>query len=231
MHKMIEIEVKALVENINLLKEKIVKLYPSYIEIKESKQLNHYFKGEKTNLINLFEMFPASFVGLYEEIENVETEISIRTREDSGKGTLFILKYGDDSINGGDRVEIEKPIPTTIDKLDNLLNRYGIKIDSKWSRERTEYIYEDFNLCLDLNSGFGAILEVEKVIEDNLEKGDNSKKIQAKIACRNMLEELELEELDKRLLKKMYNYYLQNWKKFYGKDVYIWDDVEFTKTL
>lgn len=230
---MFEIELKALfnVENKKKIIKKIKEIYPDYTKMIESKQLNHYFVTNKKGLLSMFDNFPNTFKGLKDKINGVNEEtISIRSRYDDKKGTYFILKWGEDGVNGKERREEEVEISSEIKKLDNLLKRFGIKPESKWSRDRTLFIYDHgISICVDINSGYGGIVEVEKIIwSDNLEE---DQKILALNIIKDILTSLNLVELDKELLNKMYNYYINNWEDFYKKDRYIWQEENFVKGL
>ena len=100
----------------------------------------------------------------------------------------------------------------TIDQLDQILLEAGFTYQSKWSRERVEYIYKDFHVCLDKNAGYGYLTEVELVIQDKAEIDTAKEKI------RKELDLLGLQELDQNRLERMFAFYNQHWPEYYGTE-------------
>ena len=85
---MIEVEVKALVSDVDDLKSRIITLYPN-VDIVDSNQLNHYFSYTEESLVKLADKLNLSFKN-----ELLTTsKLAIRTRYDDKGGTLLIFKY------------------------------------------------------------------------------------------------------------------------------------------
>lgn len=218
-----EVEVKALVQEPVLLCN-IIECEPyAYIKI-ESTQRNHYFKADTTNLTKLTNAFPTSFLALQKLDLSKIKKLSVRTREDSQKGVIFVCKYGianDDSINGIIRKELEIVVDEDLETLDDMLLGCGIHYESKWSRSRVEYKMKDFNICVDTNAGFRGICEIEKVLKD----GENEQS--ALVEVRKELDYLGLVELEQNMLNKMFDFYTEHWEEYYGTDKSIFDNVRF----
>ena len=53
-----------------------------------------------------------------------------------------------------------------IEELDSLLLESDFEYQAKWSRERVEYTFDNVNICLDKNAGYGYLAEFEMVIEN-----------------------------------------------------------------
>ena len=217
----VEIEVKVLLgEKINA-ENLVQKLYandPATHIHEESKQLNHYFLITWA-FAKIKEQLQSSLSP--EQTEKLDliiqhgTKHSLRTRKANEKLILVIKASADESTsaNGVARLEREAEIPNmTIDQLDQILLEAGFTYQSKWSRERVEYIYKDFHVCLDKNAGYGYLTEVELVIQDKAEIDTAKEKI------RKELDLLGLQELDQNRLERMFAFYNQHWPEYYGTE-------------
>ena len=90
--------------------------------------------------------------------------ISVRTRSscpESDLHCLLVQKFGDNPINGRDRVEIEIETGVTQYDLGLDLEHQGFYLESQWYRNRTTYDAGNFVIDEALNSGFGFIVELE----------------------------------------------------------------------
>lgn len=213
-----EIEIKSLLgteENADLLREKILEKGANHKE--SSTQLNHYFT------------FDAPFKKLYEGVKKIFDEeqakslktilekgssYSLRTREINNKVKLVIKASIDDttSENGIKRMEFEEEVPLNLDELDDILLDLGFNYQAKWSRSREEYQLENISISLDKNAGYGWLAEFEMVLSEDEDKNA------AENMIRILMDELEVEELDQDRLDRMFNYYNQNWKDYYGSN-------------
>ncbi|MEF2175303.1 MAG: hypothetical protein V3575_02425 [Candidatus Absconditabacteria bacterium] len=213
-----EIEIKVLLGSEEKAKSLIEKMHKEdgNINIKDSSnQLNHYFLRN------------GDFQKLYEKISNyIESakinelhkilfqgkNHSIRTREANGKVIFVVKAVADDTNaeNGIARLEFEAPVKISLQDLDSLILESGFEYQSKWSRNRVEYNYKDFVVCIDKNAGYGYLAEFEKVINDfeNIQMEKDS--------IVNELAVLGLEELQQDRLDRMFKYYNQNWPHYYG---------------
>jgi adenylate cyclase class IV len=235
----VEVEIKALVKDINGLREKISTNYDlSRCSIKHSTQKNHYFDGDKNSLALLLqsevlcrsEEIKSKLKKHKEELINAD-RLAVRTRHDSIKGNILIFKYSltDESVtNGVTREELELEIDgyvlATLDDLDNHLLSIGYILQSKWSRERTQYNFDSgWSLCLDNNAGFGGILEVEYM---TTKEEYNSKKDYLLYKANNFLSTLGLEKVETDTLNKMFDFYSSKYNHFYGTNLLIWDDSD-----
>jgi adenylate cyclase class IV len=231
---LIELEIKALANNFDIAKLEALEYYVYSRE----KQLNHYFAYDNPDSLNNLLEAVKQFVGLstYEELRTAFTtkKVSVRTREvtdiHGNHVVYFIVKYSlvdSNAANGNLRKEIELETDLSLSALDNLLKEQGLTYASKWSRERETYVNLDLSkptICLDKNAGYGRLLEVEKLVQEE--------EIEAtKPLLYATLSSLELEELDSELLSNMFAFYEANWKKYYGTDKLIWDDPEFIRSL
>lgn len=216
-----EIEIKSLLgsyESAENLIEKMKEMYVNIQELKGSSQLNHYFVGgDKEKL----EYAITALLKNNEEKDRLKktlrdaTALSIRTRK-ADNDVLFVLKASIDdttSENGTARVEFEVKVEKTLDELDEILLECGCEVQAKWSRERKEYdLGEGTLVCIDRNAGYGYIAEFERVVEDATEADAIKQEL------RTLMENLGVEELSQERLERMFAYYNQHWRDYYGTD-------------
>lgn len=217
---LIEIEMKVLLWEEKNAKNLVEKLL-SHQDTKEtwwSNQLNHYFlaNGNFKDLKNkLQEYIHTNHHNKLEDILINWKKHSIRTRDADWK-VLFVIKATKDdtsSENGTARLEFEHETPgLTIHQLDQLILDNWFEYQSKWSRNRKDYAYKDFNVSIDKNAGYGYVAEFEKIISDANEID------QAKKAIRQELNSLGIEELPQDRLERMFKYYNENRPEYYGTE-------------
>lgn len=218
-----EIEIKSLLgsaERALKLREKVKEKGGTLVH--KNNQLNHYFI---LNDVNKFkEKFNAHLTGedlvkFNKILEDLPAQaggsnFSVRTRDTDGKVQLVIKASigSDTSANGVSRMEFESEIKMTLDDLDKLLLEAGLEYQAKWSREREEYKVGDTNICLDKNAGYGYMAEFEKIIPD-ASMADSIKKDLLEI-----MDDFEVEELPQDRLERMFAFYNNNWRDYYGTD-------------
>ncbi len=218
----IEVEVKSLLENMVHVEfvKKLNELLDVSLEDSES-QLNHYFiDGSKIELLDALKIcFNESNYQKIKQLFDSDGKLSIRTRQitqlDGFTQTLFIAKIslGDDSSqNGIVRREFEEAIPLSIDVLDELILSCGYKYQSKWSRSRDTYLANDITICVDKNAGYGLLVELEKVVNDQAQADA------AKSEIYKLLSLLGLAELPQDRIERMFKYYNKNWEHYYGTE-------------
>ena len=214
-----EIEIKSLLgaqKEADILSKKIYKRGGTLTN--KNKQLNHYFIAPN----NLGKKFTKSLSphieeskkSLFQKILNEGNNLSIRTRDTDGK-VLFVIKASignDTSANGVSRMEFESKMKMTLDDLDKLLLDAGLEYQAKWSREREEYKLKDVNICLDKNAGYGYLAEFEKIVTDQT-LADTIKEELLEI-----MRDFEVKELPQDRLERMFSYYNQNWRDYYGTE-------------
>lgn len=212
-----EIEIKSLLgdkKNADLLSTKIRKRGGKLIS--KNKQLNHYFVVSD---VNQFKTILSSYISesrkeTFDKILNEGKDFSIRTRDTDGKVKLVIKASidNDTSSNGVSRMEFENDMSMSLDKLDKILLNAGLQYQAKWSREREEYKLNDVNVCLDKNAGYGYLAEFEKVVSDK-SMADSVKR-----ELLNLMGEFGVEELYQDRLERMFAYYNNNWRDYYGTE-------------
>jgi predicted adenylyl cyclase CyaB len=223
---MFEVEIKCLLtklEEVNLVKEKLQQQYPNLKYKAEHKQRNHYFHPEGDLVLLGEKIKPFLSEEKYQElcvINNSEiANYTLRSREIDSKKVILVLKIqlqssNYDVTNAKCRREFEVEIPNfTLQQLDDLIISCNYKYMSKWSRSRIEAsLEEDLNICFDKNSGYGYIIEIEKIVQNE------QKIIEALTELKNIAHKLGLEEINDDRLERMFNFYNQNWRDFYETD-------------
>ena len=190
---------------------------PDLTQVSFHKQLNHYFIGG-----DLKQLFGNIAPFLKEEekkqlqlLANEAKNFSLRTRQADGE-VILVLKISVDegtSFNTVGRKEFEVKISNlSLEELDGLVLKSGFEYQAKWSRERTEYKYLGVNSTIDKNAGYGYLAEFEKVVDEETEVP------KAKSQLKQLLTELDLQELPQDRLERMFAYYNAHWSDYYGTD-------------
>ncbi len=214
-----EIELKSLLgnaSNAEKLVSKMQGLDPKMVSKGSHKQLNHYFKDG--NLQSLYEKLGDKVQpekkDLFREVVEKAKTYSVRTRLADEKVILVIKASVDEttSSNGTARLEFESLMNMTLEELDNEILASGFNYQAKWSRERTDYTYKDTSVSIDKNAGYGYLAEFEK-IETELENVEPTKTF-----LRDMLKELDIQELPQDRLERMFAFYNDNWQDYYGTE-------------
>ena len=213
-----EVEIKSLLqtnENAQKLRDKLaeqdIKLENKY------KQLNHYFLNDG-DFVKLEEkLLPLFSDNKKEKLKRILEEgkkHSLRTREMNGEAFFVVKASVDDttSSNGILRMEFEEVAGVSMDALDKLLEDAGFSYQAKWSREREEYNKDDFYITIDKNAGYGYLSEFEIQTEDQGKLEETKRKIM------DFMAELGLEELSQNRLERMFEFYNENWRNYYGTE-------------
>jgi adenylate cyclase class IV len=215
----VEVEVKSLLGNLENAKSLISKLESDGFDlqnVKKSSQLNHYFIVKD---LDSFKERATSLVSTEKqsELESILSRglnFSVRTRDSNGK-VIFVVKASLDdqtSSNGVTRLEFEQVVDMSLDELDKYLLDSGLEYQAKWSRYREEFAKDNITVCIDKNAGYGYLAEFEMVGEENEDLGAIRKKID------NLMSKYGIVELDQGHLARMFDYYNNNWSKYYGTD-------------
>jgi predicted adenylyl cyclase CyaB len=221
---MIEVEIKSLLgdqETADKLKDLLITDFKVTFESSEE-QKTHYFVSQNyssslsqlaQNLANYLDLKTIKELNLMSEFGS---KLSIRSRF-NGNDTLFIAKYSlnsqdTTSDNSVSRKELEVKVNLNQDELDKLIQDAGFTCQAKWSRYRENYTDGNLTYSLDRNAGYGWILEIEKIIDDESLAGEVTSNL------KSVLKSLGLEEINPGRLDRMFNYYNQNWQDYYGTD-------------
>lgn len=215
-----EIEIKSLLgpkENADELREKLHAKYPDLKQSDDEQQLNHYFNtdGDFAQLQDILrEYFTDEQNQRLEHIIKDGEKFSIRTRDANGT-VLFVIKAAVDdttSENGITRIEFEEAVPISLDELDAKIEEAGFTYQAKWSRERESYTADGMNVTIDKNAGYGYLAEFERVVDDS----HDAETVRQEI--RSAMDALDVVELAQDRLERMFEYYNNNWRDYYGTD-------------
>jgi adenylate cyclase class IV len=215
-----EIEIKSLLggkDKADELRKKLLGGKPKAELTYKGKSINHYFINPtsfKLLIDNTKKLFSKEKAKKFEEMILNAKDVSVRTRETETEVMLVVKASVDDttSSNGIARMEFEEPIKISLKELDQMLLDSGLKYQAKWSREREEYKYGDFKVCLDKNAGYGYLTEFELMIEDK-NMANEAKKI-----IKKEMDKFGLIELDQARLARMFDHYNKNWSEYYGTE-------------
>lgn len=214
-----EIEIKSLLGEkaaADALITKLQTLDQGLKRVSQNSQLNHYFTGG--NIDQLYKAVEHLFTGeqhnKFQTIAKRGQDFSVRTRQKDDT-VLLVVKAaldGGTSSNTVSRLEFEEVVALTLGDLDALLLKAGYTYEAKWSRERKEYAYQGITVCIDKNAGYGYLAEFETVTSDEAALPTVKAKLESLMA------ELGISELPQDRLARMFAYYNENWKEYYGTD-------------
>ena len=214
-----EIEIKSLLgssENADKLIESMKAGDPAFKSLGKHKQLNHYFIGGNTILLdrNIVDRLPEKKRENFRKIIKSAKDFSVRTRQADNNILIVIKATVDDttSSNGTARIEFESQVDLSLEQLDQILLESGFKYQAKWSRDREEFQFKSLNVTVDKNAGYGYLAEFEKVIQDPALVDET------KTFIRDSMKVLGLEELAQDRLERMFAFYNNNWHDYYGTE-------------
>lgn len=222
----IEIEVKVLLqseENKDLFM-KSLKKKSDVVLLWKNTQLNHYFDNGDFSILkdNFKDVLDNEDYQKLEHIIEAWKSFSVRTRKADERVILVIKASIDEtnSINWTWRIEFEVDMNISIEELDKILLDSGFPYGSKWSRSREEYSYKDYTVCIDKNSWYWYIAELERVVSDEKDLEKIKKEIRDEIST------LWFEELSQDRVNRMYEYYCKNWPDYYWAAEFKYFDVK-----
>lgn len=213
-----EVEVKTLLGSQKAVDAFVGKLKDADTGLKQtaqSNQLNHYFDsdGDPDKVAEAVSGFLSEDdLAAFKQILGQAKSFALRTRDADGKVLLVIKAAKGDGDDQHALERLEGEYQTTapdIDTLDQAIRSAGYDFLSKWSRERVEYAYKDYTVCIDRNAGYGYLAEIEKVVPSSEE---------AQVAREEILAELKVldaEELSQERVGRMFEHYNQHWTEYY----------------
>jgi len=215
-----EVEIKTLLgskENTDNFIENLRNSVENLEEKWTNSQLNHYFMwGDFPSLATSLKWkISDEKLESFTNIISLNGKHSFRTRFVDENSILVVKLSIDDttSANGIRRMEWEEVFSgMPINDLDQMLLSSNFEYQAKWSRTRVEYTFDNITVCLDKNAGYGYLAEFEMVIE-NEEETEN-----AEMNLRGIMARVGVEELDQAKLARMFEYYNENWRDYYGTE-------------
>ena len=160
----------------------IVKLKKDNVDMEETNQITYYLKGDTDFRI----MFPNDFTKMW-------------------------LKKG--NLHDDAREEMEVKVDNQYkEDLIKMLSALNYEVEIKWFRKRIEATYNSYYLTLDYSIGYGYIIEIEKLVEDEKEIDDVKQELES------TLKALGVEITPKEEFNIKYQDYKLNWNS-YTKEV------------
>ena len=213
-----EVEIKSLLQTDESAQKLRIKLAEQGIKLSNKyNQLNHYFLNDgdfKKLEEKLLPLFSDDKKEKLKRILEEGKEHSMRTREMNDE-VFFVVKASVDettSSNGILRMEFEEKVDISMDELDRILEETGFSYQAKWSRKREEYNKNDFYITIDKNAGYGYVSEFEIGTENPNDLQE------AKQRILNFMKDLDLKELSQDRLERMFKFYNENWRDYYGTE-------------
>ncbi len=214
-----EVEIKVLLgekEKADKFRSEINDRFEGLKLVDTNSQLNHYFVWWDFTILRekLDWKIPEDKLKSFDNMIKEWKSFSVRTRFVNNISILVVKFSVDDtsSENGTARREWEHEFDMWIDELDNMLLDSSFEYQAKWSRQREEYSAGDMNICLDKNAGYGYLAEFEKVLDLDSDYQEAKKEI------RDIIESLWYTELDQSRLERMFSFYNDNWRDYYGTE-------------
>lgn len=213
-----EVEIKSLLQTEENAQKLRNKLAQQGIQLSNKyNQLNHYFlsNGDFAKLEEkLLPLFDEEKKEKLKKILEEGKNHSIRTREMNGEAFFVVKASVDDttSSNGILRMEFEEKVGVLMDELGKIMEGAGFSYQAKWSRNREEYNKDDFYITIDRNAGYGYLSEFE------INTDDQNGLAEAKNRILKFMEELGLAELSQDRLERMFKFYNENWRDYYGTE-------------
>lgn len=214
-----EIEIKTLLgskEKSDELLAEVMRRDPETKLVSKQKQLNHYYHGG--NLADLAagvvsHITPEQMAAI-SDIAGRAQNINVRTRQKNDT-VLLIVKGSLDNVSAAhshQRMEFEAPINLPLQDLDALVESTGWQLEAKWQADRK--IYETMGLTLDMifTPGYGYMAEFEKVVAADEDRESAHQKLV------DTMESLGTLELPNPRLERMFAYYNEHWRDYYGTD-------------
>ncbi len=214
-----EIEIKSLLgakENADKLIADMQQKDSAFVAHGSHKQLNHYFVGGNLRDLHtkLQNHVSDDKLALLLDVALKAKDFSVRVRWADGVVLMVVKASVDDttSSNGTARLEWEAEVSLSIEELDELVLAAGFSYQAKWSRERQDFSYKGANVSIDKNAGYGYLAEFE-MIANTPEAAEETKK-----QLRELMAEINVEELPQERLARMFDFYNNNWADYYGTD-------------
>lgn len=91
------------------------------------------------------------------------------------------------------------------ENMEKFLNKLGHSVKIKWFRQRKQFDWNGTKVCLDYTKGYGYILELERISDD-----ENKERILQEL--KQKLMNLGIPETPKEIFNEKYNYYKDNWR-------------------
>mgnify|MGYP001604445240 CR=1 FL=1 len=161
-------------------------------------------KDKYDELISFFKKEAEFIKEDYQETYYFNASEDLRIQKNNFFSKIW-LKKG--KMHDETREEIElKFSKEDFEKLERLFLILGFSINIKWFRNRQEFKWQGLNVCVDYTKGYGYILELEKM--SNEEDKHNTVNL-----LKKKFEELGIPITPKEEFDYKYSNYKENWRK------------------
>jgi len=92
------------------------------------------------------------------------------------------------------------------EKMEAALIALGYDVEVKWFRKRLNFEWNDVMVTLDFTEGYGYIIELEKMCQEN----EKEKVVEE---LKQMMKEVGIELTPKEIFEERFQYYKNNWRK------------------
>ncbi len=139
----------------------------------------------------------------YQETFYFDSKEDLRIQKNDFFSKIW-LKKGNLHDNHREEIEI-KFDKDDFEKAEQLFLTLGYNVEIKWFRKRFEFKWEDITVCLDFTKGYGYIIELEQMCNEE-EKEDVFLKL------KNKLESFNIKISSKEEFSEKFIFYKNNWK-------------------
>jgi predicted adenylyl cyclase CyaB len=167
-------------------------------------EVRSFISEQKYNeLINFFKSLNLPFTEDFQDTYYFDKRGDLRIYKTKNH-SLVLFKKG--KLHDFAREEIEVKFKREdFENLEKLFTAIGFGVKIKWLRKRIEFKWQEINVCLDNTKGYGHIIELE--IMSNEENKDQNLEI-----LKQKLQELNISLTPRGEFDKKYDYYLKNWQ-------------------
>ena len=139
----------------------------------------------------------------FQETHYFDCKQDLRIQKNNS-GSKIWLKKGQLHEDAREEIEIFTK-ENNFENLGKLFNTLGHNVEIKWLRKRNQFNWQGIKVCIDCTKGYGYILELEKM------SNEENKKETLKL-LKQKLQELNVQETPKEIFKEKYNHYKENWR-------------------
>jgi len=167
-------------------------------------EVRSFISEQKYNeLLDFFKGLNLPFTEDFQETYYFDERGDLRIYK-TNKHSLVLFKKG--KLHDFSREEIEAKFKREdFEKLEKIFTAAGYGVKVKWIRKRIEFKWENINICLDNTKGYGHIIELE--IMSNEENKEKNLEI-----LKQKLQELNIPLTPREEFDKKYDFYLKNWQ-------------------
>ncbi len=167
-------------------------------------EIRSFISKEKyEELIKFFDKNAEKLSDDYQETYYFDTPQDLRIQKNKYFSKVW-LKKGKIHDESREEIEIKSKVED-FENLEKLFLALDYKVKIKWFRNRTEYRWQEMNVCIDYSKGYGYIVELEKMSSEK--EKENSLEY-----LKNKLKELEIPLTSREEFERKFKDYEDNWQ-------------------